>query len=85
MYSIVFTRDAANVLRKMPRNLAQLIRGKLDALAADPYAPNNNVTKLQGRDGCRLRVGDWRVLYDLDDGIGLLAVKDIGLRGGIHR
>lgn len=85
MYSIVFTRDAANVLRKMPRNLAQLIRGKLDALAADPYAPNNNVTKLQGRDGCRLRVGDWRVLYDLDDGIGLLAVKDIGPRGGIHR
>lgn len=85
MYSIAFTRDAANVLRKMPRNVAHSIRGKLDALAADPHAPNNNVTKLQGRDGYRLRVGDWRVLYDLDDGIKVLAVKDIGPRGGIYR
>ena len=33
----------------------------------NPYAPNNNLTKLQRRSGYRLRVGDWRVVYELED------------------
>lgn len=36
-------------------------------VAADPYGQYDNVTKLVGRDGYRLRVGDRRVLFELQD------------------
>lgn len=48
MFSIEYSRDAAKALRSMPRNVAQTIVGKIKYLAADPYAPNNNVRRLRG-------------------------------------
>ena len=41
-----------------------MIRAKIAQYAADPASLANNVRKLQGREGCRLRVGDWRVIFD---------------------
>ena len=84
MYRLVITRSAAKTLRKLPRNLAKRIRQKLEELAKDPYAPNNNVTKLQNRPGFRLRVGDWRVIYQIEDDRLVILVLEIGPRGGIY-
>jgi mRNA interferase RelE/StbE len=53
-------------------------------VAIDPYATHSNVTKLQGRDGYRLRVGDWRVIYELHDDRLQLRVLEVGARGGIY-
>jgi len=69
----------------MPRTTAILIRDKLRLLATDPYAPNNNVKKLQGREGYRMRVGDWRVIYEIRDDQLIILVLDIGPRGEIYR
>ncbi len=69
----------------MPRSTALLIRDKLRQLATDPHASNNNVKKLQGREGYRLRVGDWRVIYEIHDDRLIVLVLDIGPRGGIYR
>ncbi len=69
----------------MPRPTALLIREKLLQLAVDPHTPNNNVTKLQGREGYRLRVGDWRVIYEIEDDRLIILVLDVGPRGGIYR
>ena len=84
MWQVVYAKSAIKALRKMPRNVAEIIQGKIAALAIDPYAPNNNATKLQGRDGYRLRVGDWRVLYELDDNRNRLLVLDVKPRGGAY-
>ena len=62
---------------------ARLIRDKLRLLAENPHATNSNATKLQGRAGYRLRVGDWRVIYELVDDVLVILVLDIGPRGGI--
>jgi mRNA interferase RelE/StbE len=49
-----------------------------------------NVTRLQGREGYRLRVGNYRVIFDLDqkeDGqntIRIMIVMDIGARGSVY-
>ncbi len=51
-------------------------------MAADPYAPNNNLAKLQGREAYRLRVGGWRVIYEVHDGCLTILVLDVGPRGG---
>ena len=48
----------------------------------DPASQGNNVKALKGREGIRLRVGDWRVI--MDDRGTVLAVLEIGPRGGIY-
>lgn len=60
------------------------IMTKLLDLAEDPYAPNNNVKKLQGRNGYRLRIGDWRVIYELMDEELVLIAIEMDTRGGIY-
>ena len=85
MYEIFFTKKADRALRKMSRKTARLIREKLDQLAQDPYARNPNVTKLQGRPGYRLRVGDWRVIYELEEGRLVILVLKVAPRGGVYR
>ena len=85
MYRILFTRSADKALRKMPRDIAQRIRERLDHIAADPYAKHPNVTKLQNRPGYRLRVGDWRVIYEIESGELIILVLRIGSRGEVYR
>lgn len=85
MYRIVFTKQADRALRKMSRNTARLIRERLDQLAEDPYARNPNLTRLQGRPGYRLRVGDWRVIYELEDDRLVILVLKIAPRREVYR
>jgi mRNA interferase RelE/StbE len=85
MYRILFTKSADKTLRRMPRDTAQRIRERLDLVAADPYARSPNVTKLQNRPGYRLRVGDWRVLYEIEGEELIILVLRIGTRGEVYR
>ena len=85
MYRIVFAKRADKVLRKMPRSTANRIRKKLDRIAIAPHAKHNNVTKLQDRPGYRLRVGDWRVIYEIRGDELVILVLKIGPRGGVYR
>jgi mRNA interferase RelE/StbE len=82
MRHISYTKAAIRSLRRMPANTDQLIRSKIEAYAQDPGAQANNVKALKGRDGNRLRIGDWRVI--MDDQGNVLAVLEIGPRGGIY-
>ena len=82
MKQIAYTKAALRELLRMPRPMAERIREKIEACAADPASQANNVTALRGRDGIRLRVGDWRII--MEDGV-VLAVLEIGPRGGVYR
>lgn len=84
MYEVIFTKEADRTLRKLPRNVAMLIRTKINEIAANPYGQHNNVTKLTGREGYRLRGGDWRVLYQLRDNQLIMLVVKIGPRGSVY-
>ncbi len=82
MKPVTYTRAALKALRKMPVDVAERIIGKIEQYAADPASQANNITVLKGREGIRLRVGDWRVIMN-DNGV-VLAVLDIGPRGSIY-
>jgi mRNA interferase RelE/StbE len=84
MYSVVTTKSFDKALARIPLNWQKRIARKIREVAADPYAANHNLTKLQGRDGYRLRVGDWRVIYELHDERLVLLVLEVGARGGIY-
>ncbi|MGN5480512.1 type II toxin-antitoxin system RelE family toxin [Cupriavidus basilensis] len=85
MHAIEFTKQAAQALKAIPRNMAITIREKINALAVDPYAPNPNARKLAGRDGYRLRVGDWRVLYQIEDRRLVIVVLAVKPRGDAYK
>jgi mRNA interferase RelE/StbE len=65
--------------------VAKRIRAKILALAQNPIASNNNVKKLTGVEGYRLRIGDWRVIYNLKRQILTVVVIRIGHRREIYQ
>jgi mRNA interferase RelE/StbE len=80
--NVTYSKSAIKSLRRIPAKTARKIVSKIDQYAADPAGQANNVARLQGREGRRLRVGDWRVIFDEDDRV--IAVLEIGPRGGIY-
>jgi mRNA interferase RelE/StbE len=84
VYKVVTTKFFANQLSRIPVNWQKRIVGKIKEIAAAPYAKHNNVAKLQGRSGYRLRIGNWRVIYELHDERLELWALDVGARGGIY-
>ncbi|MGA2595111.1 MAG: type II toxin-antitoxin system RelE/ParE family toxin [Bryobacteraceae bacterium] len=84
MYSVVTTKSFDKALAKLPANWQRRIVAKVKKVAADPYAPNNNLKKLQERDGYRLRIGDWRVIDELWDDRLVMLVLEGGPRGGVY-
>ena len=77
---IRFSKSAARALLRSDKR--KLIRQKIDDLAADPRAPNVNVKNLRGRAESRLRVQDWRVIFEVEDGV--LLINDIAPRGSVY-
>ncbi|MBB98720.1 MAG: plasmid stabilization protein [Rhodobacteraceae bacterium] len=82
MKRISYTKAAIRALRRMPANTARRIQARIEAYARNPASQSNNLKSLKGREGIRLRVGDWRVI--MDDQGNILAILDIGPRGGIY-
>jgi mRNA interferase RelE/StbE len=85
VYSIVYTKQALKALQGMPRDTSKLIRQKISQIALSPFSPHQNVTKLLGRDGYRLRQGDWRVIYEIQQEKIVILVLEIGLRKEVYR
>ena len=83
VYVVAYSKQALNALRKLPVNEARRIRARIAAYAAEPELHAHHVMKLRGRDGFRLRVGNWRVLFDVNGSV--LEILEIGSRGSIYR
>jgi mRNA interferase RelE/StbE len=69
----------------MQRNVAVSIREKLEQIAQNPYEQHATVTKLQNRPGYRLRVGDWRVIYEIQNEHLVILVLKIAPRGEVYQ
>ena len=85
MYSVSLSRQAARSLRRIEAKQRETIRGRIELLARDPRDQRLDVKRLVGRSGFRLRVGDWRVLYEVDDAVRIIAVEDVLQRGSANR
>jgi len=79
---VAYRNEAVRTLRRMPTNERRRIMDKIDQLAVEPAQLANQVKKLKGRSGYRLRVGDWRVVFD-DNG-DVLDILAIGPRSSIY-
>jgi mRNA interferase RelE/StbE len=84
MWSVAYTEEAVRALAGIDRTVAKRIRAKILELARDPRAPNNNVKKLTGVEGYRLRVGDWRAVYTLRQQVLTIVVIRVGHRSEVY-
>jgi len=65
-YSVEFSTAAARELRKLPRQVQASINPAIDALADNPRP--HGVEKISGEENAyRIRIGDYRVLYEIYD------------------
>jgi len=79
MKEISFTPAATRQWLK----LSAAVRKRIDAKLMD-YARtgSGNVKRLKGRDGCRLRIGNWRVIY-IEDKTSIIVVA-VGNRRDVY-
>jgi mRNA interferase RelE/StbE len=85
MFTLRFSRQAHKFLQKQPPDVRHRIRTALLELAKDPLA-HRQVKRLAGTDELlRLRVGDFRVVFSIEQEELLILIIAIGNRGDIYR
>jgi mRNA interferase RelE/StbE len=82
-YRLLIKPSAAKELRALPANDRKRVVTKIEGLASDPRPPGTE--KLSGAEKYRLRQGDYRVLYSVDDSRKILVIVKIGHRRDVYR
>ncbi|HWC53378.1 MAG TPA: type II toxin-antitoxin system RelE/ParE family toxin [Chitinophagaceae bacterium] len=82
MYQLVIDRSAQKQLSKIPPPHFNRIIKSINSLALNPRPPG--CKKLTGRPGYRIRIGNYRVIYTIEDKILTVFVIDIGHRKDIY-
>lgn len=81
-YRIELRPAALRSLRKLDPQIRRRVQGAIALLADDPRPPATR--KLKGRDAFRVRVGDYRVIYTIEDEVLLIVVVTLGHRRDVY-
>ena len=83
-YRIEVKKSAAKALKKIPKADRKRIVDKIDSLAKSP--PNPDTTKMKGNNPFhKERVGDYRIVYEIQDEVLLILIVKIGHRKDIYK
>lgn len=82
-YRVDLTRQAARSYAGFPRDVRERIAEVLDRLEQDPRG--HGVKKLTGAELYRVRTGDYRVVFEIDDDALVVVVVRIGNRRDVYR
>jgi mRNA interferase RelE/StbE len=83
-YRIEVKRVAAKALKKIPKADRTRIAEKIDSLAENPPSPE--ITKMKGNNPFhKVRVGDYRIVYEIQEHVLLILIVKIGHRKDIYR
>lgn len=84
MYAITVKKSAQKELASIPTNFQSRIILAIDNLAEDPRPDGVKKLKLS-QDLWRIRVGDYRVIYTIEDQLQILEIQKIGHRKDIYK
>lgn len=85
MYKIQIHKQAAKKLKSLSAKERLRITDKIMELSCDPESKILDVKKLIGEEGWRLRVGNWRIIYDKDDMVKIIKIERIKSRGDVYK
>ncbi len=81
-YLIQLSKKAQKQLDKLPDPTADPILRAIYTLESDPRPPGSK--KLKGRNGHRIRIGNYRVIYEIIDSLLVVEVITLGHRKDIY-
>ena len=81
-YTITITKTAQKQLDKLSDQVVAPLLENIAALAKNPRPPG--CKKLKGRDGYRIRQGDYRIIYDIHDKVLIVQVIGVGNRKDVY-
>ena len=84
-YTVLIKRQADRALKKLGRVDRIRIAEKIQKLGDNPDDPALDVKRLEGEPYWRLRVGDWRVIFDRQDAVRIIAIEKIKPRGDAYK
>ncbi len=84
-YSLLIRSQAKKKLQSLPRTDRFRIAEKLEQLGRNPDDVSLDIKKLEGKPYFRLRVGNWRVIFDRQDVVRIIAVEKIKPRGDAYK
>lgn len=82
-YAVFILRRAQRELSRLPNPDYERVRDAIRDLGDNPRP--TGCLRLTGRDGLRIRVGVYRVIYDVDDAIAAVTVLNVGHRRNVYR
>jgi mRNA interferase RelE/StbE len=82
-YKVVVLRSAVKQLEILPAKDYRAVKSKILALGENPRP--HDCKKLKGRDGFRIRQGNYRIIYNIKDEILTVKVIRIGHRKNVYR
>ena len=82
-YSVLILRRAQKEIISLPEEFSEKLETIISALAGN--ARPRGCRKLTGREGWRIRVGNYRVIYEIDDKTQTVTVLHVGHRRDIYR
>ncbi len=83
-YTVEFRPTARKAIDRLDKAVFRRIMLRIDALAASPRP--SRCVKLAGHDSLyRIRVGDWRIVYEVDDSRSILTVTIVAHRRESYR
>lgn len=80
---VEFRPSALRALESLPKKVSVRLYVRAESLGVNPYPPG--VKKLRGTELHRVRVGDYRIVYEVQDAVLLVLVVRIGTRGEVYR
>ena len=83
-WEVRFRPSALREFRALPGNAQARVGQRLDSLRSEARPPG--VQKLEGGEGFyRIRVGDYRIVYAIDDPARIVFIVKVGHRGDVYR
>jgi len=82
-FQVILPKSVQKELNRLPEDITARILTRLAGLETNPRPPD--VKKLKGRDAWRIRVGDYRVIYEIRDRVLQIVVVTVGHRREVYR
>jgi mRNA interferase RelE/StbE len=82
-YQVILPKSAQKELDRLPAKISERILDALEPLKTQPRPPG--CKKLHGENAWRIRVGDYRVIYEIHDKVLRVLVVTIGHRREVYR
>jgi len=82
-YTVFIERYAQKQILKLDRKVIPIIKNAISNLSDNPRPPSYK--KLKGEDAYRIRVGDYRIIYEIEDDLIRVIVISVGHRKDIYK